>query len=58
MLIAIALGCAGYDADGNWIPTSEENAQRERLEKEAALAKSALLAEKLREMGIDPDRFS
>jgi Uma2 family endonuclease len=46
-----------YDADDNWIPTSEENAQRERLEKEAALAKSALLAEKLREMGIDPDRF-
>jgi len=47
-----------YDADGNWIPTSEETAQRERLEKEAALAKSDLLAEKLREMGIDPDRFS
>jgi Uma2 family endonuclease len=47
-----------YDTDGNWIPTSEETAHRERLEKEAALAKSALLAEKLREMGIDPDQFS
>ena len=32
--------------------------ERERVEKEAALAKAALLAEKLREMGIDPDQFS
>jgi Uma2 family endonuclease len=32
-------------------------AETERQQKEAALAQNALLIEKLREMGIDPDRF-
>jgi Uma2 family endonuclease len=32
--------------------------ETERQQKEAALAKAALLAAKLREMGIDPDQFS
>ena len=60
-----------YDADGNWIPTAEEQAQQERLAKEEAQeqakeaqeqAKEAQeraerLAARLRELGIDPDEL-
>jgi Uma2 family endonuclease len=51
-----------YDREGNWIPTADEIAEQERQradterrEKEAALQKAAQLADKLRELGIDPD---
>ncbi|MEG3881705.1 Uma2 family endonuclease [Microcoleus sp. herbarium7] len=60
-----------YDSEGNWIPTPEERAQQEeqRAEQErsranqeqerAELAEARLefLMQKLRESGIDPDRF-
>jgi Uma2 family endonuclease len=37
--------------------TALAQAETERQQKETALAQNALLIEKLREMGIDPDRF-
>ena len=43
-----------YDADGNWILTPEE---RERQAKESAIAKAERLAQRLREMGINPDEL-
>lgn len=60
-----------YDSEGNWIPTPEERAEQEqqradeeqeRAEQEqqrAELAEARLeyLMQKLRESGIDPDRF-
>ena len=53
-----------YDSEGNWIPTPEERAEQEqqRAEQEqqrAELAEARLefLMQRLRESGIDPDRF-
>jgi len=51
-----------YNAEGNWIPTSDELAESERrarLEAEAKLIaerrRNELLSERLRALGIDPD---
>jgi hypothetical protein len=51
-----------YDADGNWIPTTEERElqerlakEQERLAKESALERADRLAQRLRELGINPD---
>ncbi|MCH2243012.1 MAG: Uma2 family endonuclease [Aquabacterium sp.] len=51
-----------YDANGNWIPTSEERAEQEsqRAEQESQRAeqerqRAERLAERLRGMGINPD---
>lgn len=44
-----------YDTDGNWIPTTEERERQERLAKESAIAKADRLAQRLRELGINPD---
>lgn len=43
-----------YDAQGNWIPTE---AERERQEKELVQARAQRLAERLREVGIDPEQI-
>ncbi|NJR26163.1 MAG: Uma2 family endonuclease, partial [Richelia sp. CSU_2_1] len=50
-----------YDAEGNWVPTPEEQ-ERERAEQErerAEIAESQLAAliQRLQDSGIDPDRF-
>lgn len=44
------------DRNGNWIPTPAEQAEQERREKEEAQQRVALLTEKLRALGIDPDQ--
>lgn len=44
-----------YDKEGNLILTSKELAQKEKLEKEQALAKVERLQAKLKALGIDPD---
>ncbi|OCQ95607.1 hypothetical protein BCD67_10310 [Oscillatoriales cyanobacterium USR001] len=51
-----------YNANGDWILTSEERVEQERLAKESAIAekeiamqKAERLAERLRSMGINPD---
>jgi hypothetical protein len=53
-----------YDVEGNWISTPEERAQQEeeranQEQQRAKLAESRLesLMQRLRESGIDPDRF-
>ncbi|MEG4799763.1 Uma2 family endonuclease [Microcoleus sp. ARI1-B5] len=60
-----------YDSEGNWIPTPEERAiqaqkraiqaqelaEQERQRAETAEARLEFLRQKLRESGIDPDRF-
>lgn len=53
-----------YDSQGNWIPTPEERAQnqqqranQEQQRAELAEARLESLMQKLRESGIDPDRF-
>ena len=50
--------------DGNILPTgderaqiAEQQAQEEKQQKEQALSRAELLAEKLREMGVNPDDF-
>jgi Uma2 family endonuclease len=47
------------DTDGNWIPTPLEQAEQQRAQaeqqREQTEAKAARLAERLRELGIDPD---
>lgn len=52
-----------YDAAGNWMPTEAEESQKqaqqqvaaERQRAEAAEARAAALAQRLRELGINPD---
>ena len=57
-----------YDADSNWIPTPEERerqakesamqrAEQERQAKESAMQRAERLAQRLREMGINPDEL-
>ena len=60
-----------YDSEGNWIPTPEERAEQaqelaqqeaeradqEQQRAETAEARLASLVQRLRESGIDPDRF-
>ena len=46
-----------YDVEGNWIPTAEERAEQERSRAELAEARLESLMQRLRESGIDPDRF-
>ncbi|MEG4284096.1 Uma2 family endonuclease [Microcoleus sp. A006_D1] len=60
-----------YDSEGNWIPTPEERAEQaqelaqqegeradqEQQRAETAEARLASLMQRLRESGIDPDRF-
>ena len=60
-----------YDSEGNWIPTPEERAEqaqeqavqaqdladRERQRADTAEARLESLMQRLRESGIDPDRF-
>ena len=60
-----------YDSEGNWIPTPEERAEQaqelaqqegeradqERQRAETAETRLASLMQRLRESGIDPDRF-
>lgn len=46
-----------YDVEGNWIPTPEERAQQEQQRAELAEARLEFLMQRLRESGIDPDRF-
>lgn len=53
-----------YDVEGNWIPTPEERAQQEQQranqeQQRAELAEARLesLMQRLRESGIDPNRF-
>jgi Uma2 family endonuclease len=41
--------------DGTVLPTGDERAEDEKQQKEQALSRAELLAEKLREMGINPD---
>jgi Uma2 family endonuclease len=43
-----------YDSEGNWIPTPEEAAQQRA---ELAEARLESLMQRLRDSGIDPDRF-
>ena len=43
------------DVEGKLIPTGKEQADLERMQKEAALEKAERLAAKLKELGIDPD---
>ncbi len=53
-----------YDAKGNWIPTdgeekilAQQQAEAERQRAEKAEARAAALAERLRELGINPDEL-
>ncbi|MGB3757102.1 MAG: Uma2 family endonuclease [Rivularia sp. (in: cyanobacteria)] len=41
--------------DGTVLPTGDERAEDEKQQKEQALSRAELLAEKLREMGVNPD---
>ncbi len=41
--------------DGTVLPTADERAQDEKQQKDQALSRAELLAEKLREMGVNPD---
>ena len=41
--------------DGTVLPTGDERAENEKQQKEQALSRAELLAEKLREMGVNPD---
>jgi hypothetical protein len=58
-----------YDADGNWVLTEEELERQQRQQAEAhaeqaearaeqAEAHAALLAEQLRQLGINPDELT
>ena len=46
-----------YDVEGNWIPIPEERAEHEQQRAELAEARLESLMQRLRESGIDPDRF-
>lgn len=41
--------------DGTVLPTGDERAEDEKQQKEQALSRAEILAEKLREMGVNPD---
>ena len=41
--------------DGTVLPTGDERAEDEKQQKEQALSRAEVLAEKLREMGVNPD---
>lgn len=41
--------------DGTVLPTGDERAEEEKQQKQQALSRAELLAEKLREMGVNPD---
>ncbi|MGB6299637.1 MAG: Uma2 family endonuclease [Rivularia sp. (in: cyanobacteria)] len=43
--------------DGKVLPTGDERAEDEKQQKEQALSRAELLAEKLREMGVNPDEL-
>ena len=43
--------------DGTVLPTGDERAEDEKQQKEQALSRAELLAEKLREMGVNPDEL-
>lgn len=44
-----------FTPEGELVPTPEESAQTERLQREAEQQRNQKLADKLREWGIDPD---
>ena len=50
-----------YDADGNWIPTPEEEqnirAEQERQRAEQEYERAERLAARLRELGVDPSQL-
>jgi Uma2 family endonuclease len=46
-----------YDQSGNWVLTSSEEARQQREIAEAEKLRSQKLADRLRELGIDPDQI-
>lgn len=47
-----------FDSEGNWIPTLAEQREQERERAEQERERAERLAQKLRELGIDPNDFS
>jgi hypothetical protein len=46
-----------FRPDGELVPTPQESALQEKLAKEEAQKQAAILAEKLKELGINPDEI-